>query len=208
MSARTPRFLSTRLVAAVGLATVALSSGASAREYQFQLGAAETEILSDSFVIANGTSTSVTPDFGFAVEVGRGVLVGARIGGVTSPSNTRLLLGEDMEASTLDLEALARWQYPVFSWLYPFVDVALGASRITLDVSGENLHEWAAVVGAQGGIAFRTPIGFVGESVMLGLELSLGYTWRSSADFAEGDVDLGTLEIHGTTARLGVLVAF
>lgn len=189
------------------LALTCLPALGQAREYQLTVGAAQTEVLGDGYTVATGRSSAVTPDFGFAVEVGRGALVGLRVGGVSSIGDGGLF-GSESDVSTLDLALTGRWQYPALRWLVPFVDVAVGTSRVKYETAGEDLVTWTALVGADLGVGFRTTPGMLVGTLVLGVDLSVGYTWRSSAELEAGGVPLGTLDVHGTVARLGVLAAF
>lgn len=183
---------------------------ASAREWRITVDFSSASVADPGYLAISDSGWLMSADIGAQVGVGAGFLVGlrTRFGGNTGSNNQTYGVLTDLTVS--DVLATVRWHYPVLSWMRPFIEGEVGASRAALKIhsSAEADVRWGVAAGGQLGIEFRAPPGlWFDNNFSFGLELSGGYHWRQPFEFDDiGGADLGTLDLHGALWRVGVSV--
>ena len=185
---------------------------AHAREWRVTLGGHSTRIMDSGVLATTGSGWVGGVDAGFQVEVGPDILVGlafATGNGQTTPGEP-LFDRFETDLFLFDLLATARWHIGLTRWLRPFVEIGVGASRASIDFQSMDLGtaSWAFVGSARAGLEFRLPPGLLfGGEFSLGLDLSGGYTYRTTFDMNDASaIDLGELDLHGGLWRIGLAV--
>ena len=193
------------------LLVLGAAAPADAREWRISIQGGSTRILDGGFLVAQDSGWLTNSDVGVEAELAWGLFAGLKLGGGggTSPALFGTLTSD---LGLIDLQATARWHVEVLSWLRPFAEVGAGASRISLELRGADVDEarWTALLTGFAGLELRMPPSWLfGGSFSAGLQLAGGFTWRSQASFDDvGGTDLGALDIHGGTWRVGVVLSW
>lgn len=198
-----------RLLLIALLAAALLPESAVAREYRIQLGIGGARVDDPGVLVISDSAWLTTVDVGFMAELGYDLFLGFRVGTATTSFSGASMLDGDFGApmSTLDLAVASRWHVAVTSWLRPFIEVQVGATRGEIEFEGLGISDvrWGAMAGGWAGIELRLPPGFLfSNDFSLGLDLGGGYLWRSPLEFEDGGTKLGTLDLHGALFRVGV----